>query len=289
MRDSLLGALEEGDEETRGCAASALGALGAARLYPSEHTHATRVAPDGSNGTAPDTAVGALDDTPTKTGGSGNNKNNKKPTHHGRSSSSGGGLFGGLMRGRVGGDAESSAAAAAARAAAATAAAAAPLDLDGSGVHRRWTETIETCFVRAFRDACRAPGPDGRRARHGLAAAMVRFTACVSEKSLENGKSVPARLLVGMTSQVYGAIADALEGPGGMAREDAPHAEACALHVLRCGVIARLDEPGRGSLLRSLASTIFFGDDESESDKGTSKVKFVRNVNVPGDLSLIHI
>ena len=286
MRDSLLGALEEGDEETRGCAASALGALGAARLYPSEHTHATRVAPDGSNGTAPDTAVGALDDTPTKIGGSGNNKNNKKPTHHGRSSSSGGGLFGGLMRGRVGGDAESSAAAAAARAAAATAAAAAPLDLDGAGVDRRWTETIETCFVRAFRDACRAPGPDGRRARHGLAAAMVRFTACVSEKSLENGKSVPARLLVGMTSQVYGAIADALEGPGGMAREDAPHAEACALHVLRCGVIARLDEPGRGSLLRSLASTIFFGDDESESDKGTSKVNFVRNVNVPGDIAM---
>ena len=50
MRDALRGALEEGDEETRGCAASALGALAAARLYPSEHTHATRVAPDGSNG-----------------------------------------------------------------------------------------------------------------------------------------------------------------------------------------------------------------------------------------------
>lgn len=39
MRDLLRGALEEGDEETRGCAASALGALAAARLYPSEHTH----------------------------------------------------------------------------------------------------------------------------------------------------------------------------------------------------------------------------------------------------------
>ena len=104
----------------------------------------------------------------------------------------------------------------------------------------------------------RRRGRTGAGARHGLAAAMVRFTACVSAKSLESGKSVPARLLVGMTSQVYGAIADALEGPGGMAREDAPHAEACALHVLRCGVIARLDEPGRGSLLRSLASIFFF-------------------------------
>ena len=38
-----------------------------------------------------------------------------------------------------------------------------------------------------------------------------------------------------------------------MAREDVPHAEACALHVLRCGILARLDEGGRGSLLRELA------------------------------------
>ena len=278
MRDALRGALEEGDEETRGCAASALGALAAARLYPSEHTHASRVAPDGgAEGAegADDTSGGALDDTPTKIG-----VNKKKPTHHRRSSSSGGGLFGGLMRGKAGGDAESSAASAAARAAAATAAAAAPLDLDGPGVDRRWTETIETCFVRSFRDACRSPGPDGRRARHGLASAMVRFTACVSEKSLERGKSVPARLLVGMTSRVYAAIAECMLQGGGMAREDAPHAEACALHVLRRGVIARLDEPGRGSLLRSLASTIFFGNDEVTDASPVSKV------NVPGDTAM---
>ena len=39
------------------------------------------------------------------------------------------------------------------------------------------------------------------------------------------------------------------------------------MHVLRRGVIARLDEPGRGSLLRSLASTIFFRDDDGSTQK----------------------
>ena len=97
-------------------------------------------------------------------------------------------MFGGLMRGKAGGGTRSRAPRIKPRrAAAATAAAAAPLDLDGAGVDRRWTETIETCFVRSFRDACRSPGADGRSARHGLAAAMVRFTACVSAKSLESG------------------------------------------------------------------------------------------------------
>ena len=281
MRDALRGALEEGDEETRGCAASALGALAAARLYPSEHTHASRVAPDGgAEGAegADDTSGGALDDTPTKIGG-----NNKKPTHHRRSSSSGGGLFGGLMRGKAGGgDVESSAAHGRGARGGGDGGGGGSAGPRRAGVDRRWTETIETCFVRAFRDACRSPGADGRRARHGLASAMVRFTACVSEKSLETGKSVPARLLVGMTSRVYGAIADALDGPGGMAREDAPHAEACALHVLRRGVIARLDEPGRGSLLRSLASTIFFMDDDGSDAEKPGMV----NVNVPGDTAM---
>ena len=62
-----------------------------------------------------------------------------------------------------------------------------------------------------------------------------------------------------------------------MAREDAPHAEACALHVLRCGVIARLDEPGRGSLLRSLVS-IFLDHDRSKEDRTLNP-----KVNVTGD------
>ena len=83
----------------------------------------------------------------------------------------------------------------------------------------------------------------------------MHFTAFASEKSLESGKSIPAALLISAAGKLYGALGDAAYGSGGigMAREDVPHAEACALHVLRCGILARLDEGGRGSLLRELA------------------------------------
>ena len=147
------------------------------------------------------------------------------------------------------------AAVAAAQAAASVAAANAPLDLESPGSATLWGETIDTCFANAFKRACRVPGPDGRRTRLGLAASWVHFTAFASEKSLESGKSIPAALLISAAGRLYGALGAAAYGSGGigMAREDVPHAEACALHVLRCGILARLDEGGRGSLLRELA------------------------------------
>ena len=252
MRDLLHRALRDGDEEARGCAASALGQLAAVRLCPSEHTHAGGRADGGVNGGGVNDD-GGLDATPDKSG-------NAKKTHHRRSSSSfsgtGGstGLFGNLMRSKSG-DAESMAAVAAAQAAASVAAANAPLDLESPGSATLWGETIDTCFANAFKRACRVPGPDGRRTRLGLAASWVHFTAFASEKSLESGKSIPAALLISAAGKLYGALGDAAYGSGGigMAREDVPHAEACALHVLRCGILARLDEGGRGSLLRELA------------------------------------
>ena len=250
MRDLLHRALRDGDEEARGCAASALGQLAASRLCPSEHTHAGGRADGGVNGGGVNDD-GGLDATPDKSAGT-------KKTHHRRSSSSfsgtGGstGLFGNLMRSKSG-DAESMAAVAAAQAAASVAAANAPLDLESPGSAKLWGETIDTCFANAFKRACRVPGPDGRRARLGLAVAWVHFTAFASEKSLESGKSIPAALLISAAALLYGALGEAAYGSGGMAREDVPHAEACALHVLRCGILAQLDEGGRGSLLRELA------------------------------------
>ena len=130
MRDLLHRALRDGDEEARGCAASALGQLAAVRLCPSEHTHAGGRADGGVNGGGVNDD-GGLDATPDKSG-------NAKKTHHRRSSSSfsgtGGstGLFGNLMRSKSG-DAESMAAVAAAQAAASVAAANAPLDLESPG------------------------------------------------------------------------------------------------------------------------------------------------------------
>ena len=250
MRDLLHRALRDGDEEARGCAASALGQLAASRLCPSEHTHAGGRADGGVNGGGVNDD-GGLDATPDKSAGT-------KKTHHRRSSSSfsgtGGstGLFGNLMRSKSG-DAESMAAVAAAQAAASVAAANAPLDLESPGSAKLWGETIDTCFANAFKRACRVPGPDGRRARLGLAVAWVHFTAFASEKSLESGKSILAALLISAAASLYGALGEAAYGSGGMAREDVPHAEACALHVLRCGILAQLDEGGRGSLLRELA------------------------------------
>ena len=251
MRDLLHRALRDGDEEARGCAASALGQLAASRLCPSEHTHAGGRADGGVNGGGVNDD-GGLDATPDKSAGT-------KKTHHRRSSSSfsgtgGTGLFGNLMRSKSG-DAESMAAVAAAQAAASVAAANAPLDLESPGSATLWGETIDTCFANAFKRACRVPGPDGRRTRLGLAASWVHFTAFASEKSLESGKSIPAALLISAAGRLYGALGAAAYGSGGigMAREDVPHAEACALHILRCGILARLDEGGRGSLLRELA------------------------------------
>ena len=265
MRDLLHRALRDGDEEARGCAASALGQLAASRLCPSEHTHAGGRADGGVNGGGVNDD-GGLDATPDKSAGT-------KKTHHRRSSSSfsgtgGTGLFGNLMRSKSG-DAESMAAVAAAQAAASVAAANAPLDLESPGSATLWGETIDTCFANAFKRACRVPGPDGRRTRLGLAASWVHFTAFASEKSLESGKSIPAALLISAAGRLYGALGAAAYGSGGigMAREDVPHAEACALHVLRCGILARLDEGGRGSLLRELAK---IAGDSVEGENGTA-------------------
>jgi hypothetical protein len=153
----------------------------------------------------------------------------------------------------------------------------------------------------------------GRRMRAGLAAAWVQFIHAAARRTgaplpahlLVSSAAHALRLLASLGGTVGGGSGSGggsgagaggsggsgggsgsgagglrangqltQRGGGGVSREDAPHAAACALYVIRAGVLPRLDEGGQRALLSRLLQLLPHpgsSDDQSAGGSGSGE------------------
>ena len=238
---ALARVMEDGDAVAHAAAAAALGRLAATRL------RGGRGSGNGGNG-----------------GGGGGEEKSKSGDAPSAKKTSGFGHKRGGSHGAKSMDAETAAAAAAA-AAAAIAAAAGPLDMDSPAAASRWAETTRLCFAEPFARSLGGGGAAaaarGKRLRVGLAAAIVAFVRASNDACAPG--SLPPSLLARVATDALRSVpaggTDA-SSSSSSSSSSSPHAAACALYILRAGVLRHVDEAGQRLVLGALLATLPGGE-----------------------------